>query len=133
VTSDNGADGADRIEIRGLRIVATHGALPEEQVRPQPFEFDLDLWIDTTRSAQSDQLEDTVDYGAVLNRTEAVATQNRYVLLEALADDVATSLLTLDSRLVAVAVTVRKLRPPVAHDVTSAGVRVLRRRPPPGG
>jgi 7,8-dihydroneopterin aldolase/epimerase/oxygenase len=133
VTSDNGADGADRIEIRGLRVVATHGALPEEQVRPQPFEFNLDLWIDTKVSAQSDRLEDTVDYGAVLDRTEAVATQNHYVLLEALADAVAASLLALDSRLAAVAVTARKLRPPVAHDVTSAGVRVFRRRPPSGG
>ena len=33
---------ADRIELRGLRVLGVHGALPDEQVRAQPFEIDLD-------------------------------------------------------------------------------------------
>lgn len=39
----DGADG-DRIQLRGIRATGIHGVLPEERVRPQPFEVDLDLW-----------------------------------------------------------------------------------------
>jgi len=34
-----------RIELRGLRLVGTHGVLAEEQERAQPFEVDLDLSV----------------------------------------------------------------------------------------
>ena len=36
----------DRIQLRGLRAMGTHGVLPEEQQRAQPFEVDLDLEVD---------------------------------------------------------------------------------------
>ena len=60
----------DRIELRGLRVLGAHGALPEERQRAQPFEVDLDLELDLRPAGRSDRLADTVDYGAV---TEAVA------------------------------------------------------------
>ena len=46
----------DRIELRGLRAVGTHGALPEEQFRAQPFEVDLDLQVNLRPAGQSDDL-----------------------------------------------------------------------------
>jgi hypothetical protein len=36
----------DRIELRGLRVLAYCGALPEEQVRRQPFSIDADIEAD---------------------------------------------------------------------------------------
>ena len=42
-----------------------HGVLPEEQVRPQPFEVDIELLVDVAAAGASDELDDTVDYGAV--------------------------------------------------------------------
>jgi dihydroneopterin aldolase/2-amino-4-hydroxy-6-hydroxymethyldihydropteridine diphosphokinase len=54
-------------------------------------------------------------------------------LLEALAGALARELLGADGRVDRVAVTVRKLRPPVPLDLGSAGVRVeLVRGPEPG-
>ena len=50
---------------RGLRALGVHGVLPEEQVRPQPFEVDVELIVDLAAAAASDRLDDTVDYGAV--------------------------------------------------------------------
>ncbi len=64
-----GIDPPDRIELRGLRALGTHGVLPEEQERPQPFEVDLDLEVDLRRAGRSDDLADTVDYGAVQRRS----------------------------------------------------------------
>jgi 7,8-dihydroneopterin aldolase/epimerase/oxygenase len=119
---------ADRIEIRALRIVATHGALPEERARAQPFELDVDLWLDTTGPGQSDRLADTVDYSAVVDRVAAVVRSTSFLLLEALADAVAAAVTGLDDRVGRVEVTVRKLRPPIPEDLASVGVRVVRAR-----
>ncbi len=121
----------DRLEIRGLRVVAVHGVLPEETERAQPFELDLDVWADLAPAARSDDLGDTVDYGELVTRAARAAGAPRCALLEAVAGRVADAVLGADARISAVAVTVRKLRPPVPVDVASAGVRVLRHRPSP--
>jgi dihydroneopterin aldolase len=77
---------------------------------------------------RSDALSDTVDYGALAQVATDVVSQRSYRLLEALAGRLADALLITDSRLEAVEVTVRKLRPPLALDLGSTGVRVLRSR-----
>ena len=46
----------DRIDLRGFRALGTHGALPEEQVRAQPFEVDLDVFADLAAAGRSDEL-----------------------------------------------------------------------------
>jgi dihydroneopterin aldolase len=119
---------SDRIEIRGLRVLGTHGVLAEEQQRAQPFELDIDLWLDLARAGDTDDLMDTVDYSVVLDDARDLVATRSFQLLEALADAVADRVLAGDPRIEAARVSVRKLRPPVPADVTSVGVRVLRRR-----
>ena len=46
VTGDGEGGRGDRIQLRGLRAIGTHGVLPEEKSRAQPFEIDLDLAVD---------------------------------------------------------------------------------------
>jgi dihydroneopterin aldolase len=116
---------SDRIELRGLRAVGTHGVLAEEQARAQPFEVDLDLDADLAVAGRSDDLADTVDYGALAERVARVVTAERHALLERLAERIAETALA-DARVRSVTVTVRKLRPPVPVDLASAGVRVVR-------
>ncbi len=122
---------AGRIEIRSLRVVATHGALLEERERPQPFELDIDLELDTGPAAHSDRLEDTVDYGAAAVRAAELVRSTSFLLLEALAAALAAAMVGLDERVLAAHVTVRKLRPPIQEDIASVGVRVTRRRAEP--
>jgi dihydroneopterin aldolase len=121
-------DAGPRIFVRGLRVVGVHGALPEERQRAQPFELDLDIWGDVGDAAVSDRLSDTADYGALAARAAQVVETSSFALLEALARAVAAALLEADTRVEAVAVTVRKLRPPLALDVDTVGVRLLLRR-----
>jgi 7,8-dihydroneopterin aldolase/epimerase/oxygenase len=116
----------DRIEVRGLRVDAVHGVLDVERRQAQPFEIDLDLYLDTAPAAASDDLADTVDYGATVEAALAVMRGAPHDLLESLAGAIADAVLA-DGRVVAATVTVRKLRPPLSHDVTSTGVRVQRR------
>jgi dihydroneopterin aldolase len=128
VTPGDAGDRADRIEIRSLRAVGTHGLLPEEQSRAQPFEIDLDVVADLTAAGRTDDLAGTVDYGEVVDRAAAVVTGRSYRLLEALADGIAEAVLA-DTRVISVSVGVRKLRPPLAADLASVGVRITRSRP----
>jgi dihydroneopterin aldolase len=116
----------DRIELRGLRLVGVVGVLPEERTRAQPLEVDLDLTVDTSAAGASDALDDTVDYGAVCDVVAAVVQELRPELLERLAVVAADTVLALDPRIRSVELSVRKLRPPVPHDLASSGVRVTR-------
>ena len=102
--------------------------LPEEKERPQPFEVDLDLDMDLSRAADTDDLSDTVNYGAVAESVTAVITEGRFALLEAMAGRVADAVLE-EPAVSGVIVTVRKLRPPVSTHLNSSGVRLERRRP----
>lgn len=122
------AGSGDRIEIRGLRVLGVHGVLAEERERPQPFELDLDISADLGPGADRDDLGATVDYGVLAARAAGVVRERSFALLEALGAAVADEVLAVDPRLEAVAVTVRKLRPPLPLDVGSVGVRVARRR-----
>jgi len=115
----------DRLEVRGLRVVGTHGVLPEEQTRPQPFEVDLDVEADLRAAGRSDDLGDTLDYGSLVEMVAKVVSGERFQLLERLAERIAEVVLQ-DARATSVNVSVRKLRPPVPVDVATAGVRITR-------
>jgi 7,8-dihydroneopterin aldolase/epimerase/oxygenase len=121
-------EGGDRIQLRGLRVVGTHGVLPEEKSRAQPFEIDLDLAVDLAAASGSDRLADTVDYGEVAALAAGVVSGRSFELLEALAGAVAEATLASDPRIASVTVHLRKLRPPLALDVDRVGVRITRDR-----
>ena len=116
---------SDCIQLRGLRVVCIVGVLPEERERPQPLELDIDIYADLSAAGKSDELDDTVDYGSVATTVEEICLGMKAQLLERLAELVAGRLLELDG-VVAVEVTVKKIRPPVPSDLHFSAVRVTR-------
>ena len=110
-----------------MRVLGTHGALPEEQVRAQPFEVDLDVFLDLAPAGRSDDLEQTLDYGALSERVASIVANEHVALLERLAEKIAAAVLA-DERVTSVAVTIRKLRPPVPVDLDTAAVTIIRDR-----
>ncbi len=117
----------DRIEVRGLRAVGTIGVLPEEKVRAQPFEVDLVIETDVRNAGRTDDLEQTVNYGAALALAAKVVELETTELLEKVASRIAEEILGM-ARVDAVEVTVRKLRPPVPEDVATTGIWIRRTR-----
>ena len=115
----------DRILVPGLRCLGVHGVLPEEKVRAQPFEVDLELEVDVSAAGESDALDDTVSYADVIDNVQRVVTQERYELLERLATRIA-EVCKEDPRVTAATVEVRKLRPPVPAEVRHVAVRIRR-------
>jgi FolB domain-containing protein len=122
-----GAPASGLIELRGLRVLGMHGVTEEERSAAQPFELDMDVALDMTRSAASDDVADTLDYQVLAEDACKVVTERSFRLLEALADAVAGTVLEHPS-VEQVTVSVRKLRPPVPLDLASAGVRITRSR-----
>ena len=119
---------ADAIELRGLRLSAIVGVLPHEREQPQPLELDLDIDVDLSAAGRTDALQDTVDYGALCEVAAEIVAHSSFGLLEALAERVAAAVLGHDARIRAVTVAVRKLRPPVAQQLATSGVRITRTR-----
>jgi dihydroneopterin aldolase len=119
----------DRIELRGLRVLGTHGVLDEERARAQPFEVDVVIEADLAAARTSDDLADTVDYGAVAQLVERVVAGESYALMERMAERIAEEVIALDARAEVVEVSVWKLRPPVPVDLDRAGVTVTVARP----
>lgn len=115
----------DTIELRGMRVLALCGALPEEKTRSQPFEIDLDVHVDLDLASSSDELRDTVDYGQLTAMVARIADDNQFELMERFAGCIAEEVMGTGG-VVAVTVAVRKLRPPVPVDLASSGVRIHR-------
>ena len=115
----------DTIILAGIRALGCHGVLPEEQSRSQPFEVDVELSVDLAPAGRSDALSDTVDYGELTSRIVGIVEAGGLSLLEALAAKIAAACQA-DPRVTGVAVTVKKLRPPVPVDLDHVAVRIER-------
>ncbi len=115
----------DRIELRDLRVVCIIGVIPHERAVAQPISVDLDLYVNWGTAATSDDVADTVDYGEVCERVEALCATAQPRLLERLAELIAQDLCGLDL-VAAVTVVVTKLRPPVPADLGTSAVRITR-------
>jgi 7,8-dihydroneopterin aldolase/epimerase/oxygenase len=118
-------DMTDSIRIVGLRELGVHGLLPEERVRAQPFEVNVELTVDLVTAGITDDLVDTVDYGAICEAIRRVITAESYRLLERLATRIA-DVCRADERVTGVVVEVRKLHPPVLAQVDHVAVRIER-------
>lgn len=97
----------DQIYIRQLKLKAMIGVYPRERKTPQPVIVDLVLHIDLQVAGRSDQLKDTVDYAALVERVRRAVAKSRCQLIEALAAHIADLCLRVP-RIAAVDVTVAK-------------------------
>src|SRR4051794_36625729 len=79
----------DRIALVGLEAHGRHGVLASERETGQVFGVDVVLGLDTRPAAASDDLGDTVDYGALAQDVLAVVTGEPVDLLETLAQRIA--------------------------------------------
>lgn len=109
----------DRIRLRGLRFYGHHGVTPEEREVGQWYRADVDLYLDLRSAGATDDLKATVDYGAVARRVLQVGSEERFALIEALADRIAGLLLREYPSVQSVRVSVRKA-PPATLNVSLA-------------
>lgn len=83
----------DIIFIEELRAETWIGIYPREKAMPQTVEISLQIGVSTVSAGASDDIRDTVDYAAVVERLRGDLASSHFNLLEALAEHVATYLL----------------------------------------
>lgn len=113
----------DIIFINDLRLDILIGVYDWERKVPQTVQFDLEIGIPDRRAAQSDKLADTMDYAAIVSRIETSLRDNRFSLLEKVAEHIAQLILH-DFGSPWVKVSVTKLAP--LRNVKRLGVTVER-------
>lgn len=118
---------ADRISLTGITGHGRHGVFDHERQHGQRFIVDLVLQIDTTSAARTDQLGDTVDYGAVARRAVEIIEGEPVRLIETLAERIAAAVLT-HGGVDAVVVTVHKPHAPVSVPLDDIAVTIERSR-----
>ncbi|AUN39095.1 Probable dihydroneopterin aldolase (plasmid) [Tsukamurella tyrosinosolvens] len=116
---------ADRIELTGLRVRGNHGVFEHERRDGQEFVVDLVLWVDSRPAAASDDLNDTVDYGALAQRAHDIVAGEPRNLIETVAAEIADDIAA-DEKVYAVEVTVHKPSAPIP--LSFADVAVIARR-----
>ena len=97
----------DRIFITALTAEAVIGIYDWEREVKQRLEIDLEIWRDLTAAARSDAIEDTLNYKSVAKRVLAFVEGSRYRLVEALAGEIARTVLE-EFKVARVRVTVHK-------------------------
>jgi dihydroneopterin aldolase len=118
---------SDRITLRGMSLMGRHGVTSEERAEAQPFEVDVVFRLDLSRPAASDDLADTVDYGAVFVLAREIVEGRSFHLLEALAAAIAEAVLAVFP-VDEVEARVRKPKAPLPGAFETVEVRLRRRR-----
>jgi dihydroneopterin aldolase len=118
---------SDRIVLTNMRFDGRHGVHEWEQQQAQPFEVDIELALDLRPAGNSDDLEQTIDYGRVYDIARRIVATESYRLLEALAEAISREVLAAHP---ADEVTVRIRKPAVrlGGPLDHAAVEIRRRR-----
>lgn len=118
----------DTISLEGIEVWAHHGVLPHEAELGQRYLVDCTIHVDLAAAAGSDELDATVDYGALAALVVDVGTRPRAQLIEVVAGRVADAVLDHDRRIATVEVTVHKPAAPLTVPVRDVSVRLTRSR-----
>ena len=102
-----------------------HGVDEAERKVGQRLVIDVEMRLDFTSAIRDDDIRRTVNYEAVAGLVEKVASEEEFLLLESLADEIARKVLEKFAPST-VAVRVKKVNLPIATRVASVEVEVRR-------
>jgi dihydroneopterin aldolase len=115
------------IKIRNIRIYAYHGCLIEEGKIGSDYRVDLKVKADLSKSAQTDNLSDTVDY-VHLNKIVKKEMAVRSKLLEEVAKRILDKILEEIPIVKKAKVAISKLNPPIGGNVAMVTIEMSKRR-----
>jgi dihydroneopterin aldolase len=122
------ARAGDRLAVRGIAVHGHHGVFDFERRDGQEFVIDLVLGLDTGPAARSDDLQDTVDYGSLVDEVRSAVENDPVDLIETLAQRIADTCLR-HAQVEAVEVTVHKPHAPIQATFDDVALTITRSRP----
>jgi 7,8-dihydroneopterin aldolase/epimerase/oxygenase len=120
--------GGDLIRVTRIAVFGRHGLLPEEAVLGQRFYISLEARLDLSEAGRSDAVAGTVSYADLTQIAVAISTEQRFNLIEALAEAIAASILERFARIDAITVRVDKPSAPVPAILDGVSIEITRRR-----
>ncbi|MCW2710393.1 MAG: dihydroneopterin aldolase [Marmoricola sp.] len=117
----------DRLAVRGLAVHGHHGVFDFERREGQEFVVDLVLGMDTRAAAQHDDLQETVDYGTLVDEVRSAVANDPVDLIETLAQRIADVCLR-HVRVEDVEVTVHKPHAPIPATFDDVALTIRRSR-----
>jgi len=113
------------VSVRGLVAYGRHGVLPAETELGQRFSVDVDAVLRSARAAETDAVEDTIDYAWIADVVAGIVSGAPHALIERVAGRIADAVLAAPA-VGEVVVTVRKPAAPVPHVIETTRVTLRR-------
>ena len=79
----------DIIFLHEYKLDLVIGIYPWERHLPQTIQLDIEMGLPNNQASRTDCIEDTIDYGKVVQAIEASTRQNHFDLLEVFAEHIA--------------------------------------------
>lgn len=118
----------DKIYVNKMEFYGYHGVFPEENKLGQRFVIDLIVSIDLQKAGQTDNLEDSVNYGELYQVCKEIVEGQHYKLIESVAERIAAVILKKYSLINDVTVKMIKPDPPIPGHYESVAIEITRRR-----
>ncbi|MFM7364386.1 MAG: dihydroneopterin aldolase [Cuspidothrix sp.] len=116
------------IHLTGIRCYGFTGFLPEEQVLGQWLEVDVKLWLDVSKAAKTDNIEDTIDYRRTVALIHNLVKTSKFALIERLAGAIADSILEDSNGINQVQVILSKPAAPIPDFTGKISIELTRKK-----
>ena len=116
----------DAIIIEGLKVDTVIGCFNWERQIVQPLMLDLTIHNDLNQAAQSDELDDTLNYAQICELAAEVIQQAKPKLIEHAAQLVLEKLFLVFPSIESIIITIRK--PAIIAQANAVGIRLERNR-----
>jgi dihydroneopterin aldolase len=116
-----------KILLDNVRVYTNHGCLNEEELIGSEYRVNLEVTTDLTKSSQTDDLNDTVDY-VFLNKVIKEEMAVRSKLLEQVAQRILNRVFQEESMVQVATISVSKINPPLGGDVEKVTIQMTQKR-----
>ncbi len=117
-----------KIIIEEMEFYAFHGHYQEEQIVGNRFLVDLEMEADLSAAADSDNLDDAVNYQQAYQIIKNEMRRTKSNLLENIGKRILDALFTEMHDIKKATIRVRKLNPPMGGPIKSVGIKMSRKQ-----
>jgi dihydroneopterin aldolase len=117
-----------KIVIEEMEFYAFHGHYQEEQIVGNRFLVDLEMEADLTDAADSDNLNDAVNYQQAYQIIKNEMRRTKSNLLENIGKRILDALYTEMEGIQKASISIRKLNPPMGGPIKSVGIKMSRKQ-----
>ena len=116
------------IELAGLSAFGPHGVTEAERAVGCRIDLDIELTVAGCRATETDDIADTVDYGAVASLATELVRERSFLTIERLGAVIAEEILA-SFAVARVVIRVAKPAPPIPDAIEDVAVTIVRPAP----